>query len=60
MGTDIFIDFRGIDMAAEKPYIYVGGGAVISEAAEEVTAFAKKILNALRKVSASIFTSFTI
>ncbi len=29
--------------AAEKPYIYVGGGAVISEAAEEVTAFAKKL-----------------
>ncbi len=29
--------------AAKKPYIYVGGGAVISEAAAEVTAFAKKL-----------------
>ncbi len=29
--------------AAEKPFVYVGGGAVISEAAEEVTAFAKKL-----------------
>ncbi len=29
--------------AAEKPFIYVGGGAVISGAAEEVTAFAKKL-----------------
>lgn len=29
--------------AAGKPYIYVGGGAVISEAAAEVTAFAKKL-----------------
>lgn len=29
--------------AARKPYIYVGGGAVISEAAAEVTAFAKKL-----------------
>ncbi|MDE7015688.1 MAG: biosynthetic-type acetolactate synthase large subunit, partial [Kineothrix sp.] len=28
---------------AKKPYIYVGGGAVISEAAEEVTEFAKKL-----------------
>ena len=29
--------------AAQKPYIYVGGGAVISGAAQEVTAFAKKL-----------------
>ncbi len=29
--------------AAEKPFVYVGGGAVISEAAEEVTAFARKL-----------------
>ena len=28
---------------AKKPYIYVGGGAVISEAAKEVTEFAKKL-----------------
>lgn len=28
---------------AKKPYIYVGGGAVISEAAEEVTEFAKRL-----------------
>ncbi len=29
--------------ASEKPYIYVGGGAVISGAAAEVTEFAKKL-----------------
>ena len=29
--------------AAKKPYIYVGGGAVISEAAVQVTEFAKKL-----------------
>ncbi len=29
--------------AAKKPYIYVGGGAVISEAAQQVTEFAKKL-----------------
>lgn len=28
---------------AKKPYIYVGGGAVVSEAAKEVTEFAKKL-----------------
>lgn len=28
---------------AKKPYVYVGGGAVISEAAEEVREFAKKL-----------------
>ncbi len=28
---------------AQKPYVYVGGGAVISEAAKEVTEFAKKL-----------------
>ena len=29
--------------AAKKPYIYVGGGAIISEAAKQVTEFAKKL-----------------
>ena len=29
--------------ASKKPYIFLGGGAIISEASEEVTKFAKKI-----------------
>ncbi len=33
----------GLMRDAKKPYIYVGGGAVISEAAKEVTEFAKKL-----------------
>ena len=40
--TDIELALELI-RAAEKPFVYVGGGAVISEAAEEVTAFAKKL-----------------
>ncbi|NBH81884.1 biosynthetic-type acetolactate synthase large subunit [bacterium C-53] len=46
-----FTDFSGEDIEraveliekSKKPYIYLGGGAVISDAAEEVKEFAKKI-----------------